>query len=243
MMRSGWVGIVVVVMLVRAAAAQGPAQTPVQLPGPPREPEVVIPDDGPCRTSWYIEPSLLLVLGSHHRLSAPIEGRSTTGAVLNRIAGGVELRFCDADASPSMRMHIGTTGYITNLGWIDHDDATGGVGLELEVTRPVASSLWLGGRLGIETAEDSIGLFTLGARLHVNHALWLGVDVFHRIPESGLRMNCSDVGVESCTSTTTGVMAGFGIEGRAGVITAAVESGLLGTAFVLLVLAFAGSSH
>lgn len=220
--------LIAVAVLARAASAQ-PSAAP-QATGSPQ-----------CSTSWYLEPSVLLAIGSYSPASASVERPSNAGAVTNRIAGGVELRFCDAADVPTTRAHLGATVYATSLGWIDHDDVKAGVGVELEVTRPVATRVWFGGRLGLETAEASMGLFTLGGRVHIDQRFWIGVDVFHRQPASGTTWpSCADSAVERCSTTTTGVMAGLGVEGKAGVITAAVESGIVVTAFTLLVLAFAG---
>lgn len=201
-----------VAVLARAASAQ-PSPTPQA-----KEPRQ-------CSTTGYLEPSILLAIGSYSRVSASTERPSNGGAVTNRIGGGIELRYCDADGAPTTRVHFGGTVYLSGLDWVGHDNVKAGIGVELEVARPVAARVWLGGRVGVETAAGSRGLFALGGRAHLDHRFWLGVDVFHQQPTSG--------------TSTTGVMAGLGIEGKAGAITAAVEGGILVTGFVLLVLAFA----
>ncbi len=218
MRKSGLVVLMAVAALGRAASAQ-PSATPLAVAS------------SQCSTSGYLEPSVLLAIGSYSRVSASADRPSNAGAVTNRIAGGVELRFCDADGAPTTRVHLGPTVYLSGLSWVEHEGVKAGIGLELEVARPIAARVWLGGRAGVETAEASLGLFTLGGRVHLDHRFWFGVDLFHQQPTSG--------------TSTAGVMAGLGVEGKGGAITAAVEGGVLVTGFALLVLAFAngGGSH
>ena len=217
MRKSGLVVLLAVAAFGRAASAQ-PSAAPIATAS------------SQCSTSGYLEPSVLLAIGSYSRVSSA-ERPSNVGAVTNRIAGGVELRFCDADGAPTTRVHLGPTVYLSGLDWVEHEGVKAGLGVELEVARPIGARVWLGGRAGVETAEASLGLFTLGGRVHLDHRFWLGVDLFHQQPTSG--------------TSTAGVMAGLGVEGKAGAITAAVEGGILVTGFALLVLAFAsgGGSH
>lgn len=190
-----------------------------------------------CGTASYVEPSLMIALGDH---SATLSERpSNAGRLMHRLALGAIARLCDHEGGTSTHVRVGATAYLTNLDWGGRSMDYVGAGGEVEVNHPVASTLRIGGRIGVETAgaSGSTGsLWTLGGRLHVREAIWLGLDVWHRRPGAGEMPRCTDMVGSGCAAPMSGVMVGLGIEGRRGAITSGVGLGVVGALLLLLVI-------
>ena len=156
------------------------------------------PPTARCEASAYLEPSVLFGID-----------RTT---VLDRIALGALIRDCTASHEASTSVRLGVTAYLSDIGGA-------GVGVELEVDRPISSDWRAGLRVGAESANNGGGLFTFGARFHVSDVASLQVDAYH----------------VTGYGRATGAMVGIGFEGRAGAGIAAAELSA-GAVLVLLLL-------
>jgi len=193
-----------------------------------------------CGPAFYSEPSLFVALGSYSPTPSYLMVPSNKGSLLDRVAFGRSYRQCAASGAPTLDVRIGLTAAVFTLGWSGgpHEDrrTSYGVGLEGELDRPLTVTTSIGGRIGAELSENT-NLLTLGARLRFKDTAWLGVDIF-RLPQPNVTPKCSDVVVPDCATTTTGVMLGFGLSGRAGKYTALGELGTVILGGVLIIAAY-----
>ncbi len=194
----------------RATSGAAPSNT-----APSHEPE--------CAVRPYLEPSLFLTVLPIVHAPSGVYHPKLWGMPLLRVVGGVRLPSRCAPADLEFR--FGVTAYVSALrrygtGEAGYEDFDRGYGAELEVSAP-KDSMRLGGRAGIETAEGDSLTFTIGARLRFERAAWLGVDAFHITRPSGAHP-CSESTLLPCSASTSGLMAGFGLTGRAGIVGSAL---------------------
>jgi hypothetical protein len=171
------------------------------------------------------------------------------GALLHRIALGAVIPMCDGGVA-RFRFRTGATVFGTNYDWAPEiskaEQMRFGVGLELELEYAVIASRWVGLRVGLESARAKYRtselplMLTIGGRLHINDALWVGIDVWHRRPSADETPLCNDVAAANCYAPITGVMAGVGLEGRKGATVASIEAGIAAVLFLVALVIVPG---
>ena len=157
------------------------------------------PENSQCGFGLYFEPSFLAGL-----VGFP------SATLLNRFALGARVRNCSAEGVPASHLRLGVTGHlalsnITNSGiFLD-----GGAGAEAEFNRPISQTLRLGVRAGAEQKWPKEGerymMLALGARLHWDDTLWLGVDSLYLTSPSSSFGLTAGVGLEGSTGARLGL--------------------------------------
>lgn len=195
-----------------------------------------------CDIGPYLSPALMIGLGSETPAPKYVPARNNIGAAHGELAAGVIVRRCDADRLAATHVRLGAVLYVTDIDWPGASHPTGGIGLEAQVDRPIAPHLRLGGQAQVASAEHGAAFLTIGARVHYDDWVWLGADVFHVSNPSSSLYSCTTYATLGCASRTTGVMVGFGFEGRIGNYAGA--AGLVGLAIGAIAIAAAlGGVH
>lgn len=146
----------------------------------------------------------------------------TNAKPLHRIAGGAQIHDCLPDGAGRFAGRLGVTAYLSGI-----EHASAGVGIEAELDFAASrSSDRIGVRIGYESAEDTGRLYTAGVRYRPGIAS-LGIDAFY---------------VGNTSATVTGVMFGFGLEGKPGRYVVATEAIVAAGLLALLLLACSGGS-
>jgi hypothetical protein len=159
--------------------------------------------DSSCESIAYLNPSIFVGPDPIH--------------VLNRFALGTIVRSCDDHGTARMHLRVGITGYLSSFGE--------GLGGELEPSYPVSSDLRLGIRVGYETSSrSSMGLLTLGGRLHLSDAMF--------VEAGGFMIGNPD--------TIFGAQLGIGLEGGGGAVMGGIELGVIGLGLAFLGAALSG---
>jgi hypothetical protein len=223
-----WIALVLITQsLTTFAETPGQALTPsspdIGPPGaarveqvPPATPTVQTAKQVRCGLGFYLEPTVMVGLGSTGSAPAYFQIKSNVGMLFGSIALGPVARICDSDRLAATHVRLGGLLYLTQMHTAGTADGTGGVGLELAVDRPITPTLRLGGRASINTfSGDGKRLYTVGPRLHFDDLWFVGVDGY-LTTYSPYSVRCNVSTVPGCTEKTTGVMIGGGIEGVSG---------------------------
>jgi len=187
-------------------------------------------EESECSVAPYLEPSLFSTVLTKSRVPYFIDHPPLAGKPVIRLAAGVRIPLGCAPADLEVRVGVSTyVSAMRRLGTGDdgYGHADDGFGAELEVTAPI-EWLRLGGRIGVETAATGSLMLTIGVRARFPEPAWVGIDAFHTT-RSSWEPACADEQVHPCSASTSGVMAGFGLTGRAGL----VGSGLAVLGYVL----------
>jgi hypothetical protein len=205
-----------------SAATSEPATTPES--GGSAEPVTASkPADEPgCDFHPYLEPSLLITLVTEVGAPSSVYIPKSAGRPLVRVAAGARVGPC---RSLPVALRLGVTGYgsligRSGIGEYGYRKGETNIGVELEVGVPI-DRFELGPRIGIERADGDSVFFTVGVRARLPGAAWVGVDAFH-ITRSSREPTCADLATGGCSAATSGVMAGLGASGKAGLIGSAV---------------------
>jgi hypothetical protein len=136
--------------------------------------------------------------------------------IFHRVDAGYALRTCDRGLA------IGANVVAADIG-----GGVDGAGLDVEPNVRTSLQTRLGLFVAVDRVKDSRWLYTAEVRLHLADTFWFEAGAYHQSSEPG-------VSPGSVPSAKTGVVAGFGVEGKAGWYVGGVELVLAGIAFAYI---------